>query len=196
MRATPHSLIVLVFAGLLGALTPARAAAQAAPVGGQPLDPEYADRVEQENRDEARRRQDLMHTSGACDLGCSEHEGIQIRPIPGTALVGVIHQASVDDGVLTVRIRFYNDGAEPARLTVDPTAGYETFFVRVGGERLLILKDEDGELEAKEPLEVDLKPGKVESWWAKFPAPPSGARAFDLEIPPIAPFANVPLEDD
>lgn len=195
MRATRRSLPALVFVALVGALTPARAAGQAAPVGGQPLDPEYADRVEEENRDEARRRQELMHTSGACDLGCSEHEGLQIRPIPGTALVGVVHQAGVDDGVLTIRLRFYNDGSEPARLTIDPAAAYETFVVRAGGETLRILRDEDGELEAKEPLAVDLKPGKVESWWAKFPAPPAGTRAFDLEIPPIAPFAGVPLDD-
>jgi hypothetical protein len=197
MRSTRFALFVLLLAALVGVPASARAmAVQANPVGGQPLDPEYADRVEEENRDEARRRQDLMHTSAACDLGCSEHEGIQTRPISGTSLVGVVHQASVDDGILTVRLRFYNDGAETARLTIDPTAGYEGFFVQVGGEKLLIVKDEEGELEAKEPLEVDLKPGKVESWWAKFPAPPAGTEAFDLEIPPVATFRDVPLEDD
>jgi hypothetical protein len=169
---------------------------QTNPIAGQPLDPEYEDRAAQEQRDDARKRQDLMHTSAACDLGCSEHEGLQTRPIPGTSLVGVVNQASVDDGVLTVRLRFYNDGAEPARLTVDPTGAYESFFVRVGGDRFTILRDDDGELEAKDPLAMDLKPGKVESWWAKFPAPAAGTEAFDLEIPPIAAFQGVPLEED
>jgi hypothetical protein len=169
--------------------------AQVAPVGGQPLDPEYADRIEAEQRDQRRRDQQGMHENAACELGCSDHEGIQTRAIPGTSLVGVVHQAKLDDDVLTLRFRFYNDGSEPARLTIDPTSAYESYFVQVGREKLFILKNEDGELDAKESLSSDLKPRKMETWWAKFPAPPAGTEAFDLEIPPVASFRNIPLED-
>jgi hypothetical protein len=72
----------------------------------------------------------------------------------------------------------------------------ETYFVEVSGEKLFILKDEGGELETKGRLEIDLKPGKMESWWAKFPAPPADADRFDLEIPPVATFRDIRVEDD
>lgn len=159
-------------------------------------DEEYDDRYEQEKREQRRKEQEAQQENSACELGCVEHEGLQTRGIPDTPLVAVIHEATRDDGVLTLRLRIYNDGAEPARLTIDPSNAYESFFVKVGEEKLSILKDEDGELEAKEPLEIDLKPGKMESWWAKFPAPSADSETFDLEIPPIATFTNVPIADD
>ncbi|CAN5867651.1 hypothetical protein BH20GEM1_BH20GEM1_15910 [soil metagenome] len=102
----------------------------------------------------------------------------------------------LDDDVVTMRLRFYNDGSEPARLTIDPLSAYESFYLQVGREKLFIRKDDDGELDAKEPVEMELKPGKMETWWAKFPAPSAGTEAFDLEIPPVATFRNIPLEDD
>ena len=166
------------------------------PVGGQPVEPEYGDRESQEQRDQRRKEQEALHGTDACELGCVEHEGLQTRGIPDTPLVGVVYQANRENGVMTLRLRFYNDGSEPARLTIDPSSDHEAFFVRVGQEKLFILKDEDGELEAKEPLELDLKPGKMESWWAKFPAPAADAEAFDLEVPPIATFTNVPIAGD
>ena len=42
---------------------------------------------------------------------------------------------------------------------------------------------------------MEIKPGKMETWWAKFPAPPAGTRRFDLEIPPVATFRDVRLDD-
>ncbi|HYO46430.1 MAG TPA: hypothetical protein VEY33_07045 [Gemmatimonadota bacterium] len=159
-------------------------------------DEEYDDRYERERREQRRKDQEAQHDNSACETGCVEHEGLQTRGIPDTPLVAVIHEATRDDGVLTLRLRFYNDGVEPARLTIDPTSDSEPFFVQVGPEKLFILTDEDGELDAKEPLEVDLKPGQMESWWAKFPAPAADTKTFDLEIPPIATFTNVPIVDD
>lgn len=165
----------------------------------------YRDRYEQQLRE--RHREELakleifatvkrQYVADPCGLGCGDHYGLQTRAIPGTPLVGVVYQANREDGVLTLRLRLYNDGSEPARLTIDPTSAYEAFFVRVGGEKLHILKGEDGELEAKESLEVDLEPGHMESWWANFRAPSLDSKAFDLEIPPIDPFRDVPLTDD
>jgi hypothetical protein len=169
-------------------------AVQQDPVGNRPLDPEYADQQEREQREQRRKDQEALHAANTCASGCVDHEGLQTRPIPGTTLVAVVHQAKLEDDGLTLRLRFYNDGAEPARLTIDPTTGYESFFVQVGREKLFIRKDEDGELDAKDPLALDLKPGKMESWWAKFPAPPEGTESFHLEIPPVAAFRSVPLE--
>jgi hypothetical protein len=40
-----------------------------------------------------------------------------------------------------------------------------------------------------------LEPGEIESWWARFPAPPLGATTFDLHIPTVT-FHDVQLEID
>lgn len=188
--------IVLVLAAIPLMPIAAHASLQQDPVGNRPLDPEYADQLEREEREQRRKEQEARHTVDACEFGCVEHEGLQTRAIPGTTLVAVVHQAKLEDDGLTLRLRFYNDGSEPARLTIDPTTDYESFFVQVGREKLFIRKDEDGELDAKDPLALDLKPGKMESWWAKFPAPPAGTESFHLEIPSVAAFRSVPLEDD
>jgi hypothetical protein len=166
------------------------------PVAGQPLDPNYGEQAEQERRDQVRREQDARRADDPCELGCGDYEGLQTRGVPDTPFVAVLHKTELDDGVMTVRLRFYNEGSEPARLTIDPMSASETYFVEVSGEKLFILKDEGGELETKGRLEIDLKPGKMESWWAKFPAPPADADRFDLEIPPVATFRDIRVEDD
>ena len=192
-----YSLLAAIL--LLSALLPAAAEAtsvQIDPVGGQPLDPNYVDQAERDRQNQRRQEQDERNAEDPCALGsCGDFEGLQVRGIPDTQLVGVLHRTEIDDGVLTVRLRFYNEGAEPARLSIDPTGAEDAFLLRVGAEEHPILRNEDGELEAKEPLNVEIEPGDMETWWAKFPAPPAGTRAFDLEIPPVATFRGVRLVD-
>lgn len=197
MRSLRLVPVVLSLASLSSMPIAARAMiVQQDPVAGQPLDPNYADQAERERQERQRQEQDERRVDDPCESGCGDHEGLQTRGIPDTQLVGVLNRTEFDDGVLTVRLRFYNEGAEPARLSIDPTGSEEAFILRAGGEEHQILRNEDGELEAKEPLDVEIKPGKMETWWAKFPAPPAGTHEFDLEIPPVATFRNVRLEDD
>ena len=174
----------------------ADAAVQQDPVGGAPLDANYADQAEQERRDQLRREQEERR-SGAdpCELGCGDYEGLQTRGIPGTSLVAVLHRTEIDGDVVTARMRFYNEGQTPAHLSIDPS-GEEAFVLRVGTEEYPILRNEDGEPESKDPLSMDLEPGEMETWWAKFPAPPAGTRWIDLEIPPAATFRDVRFESD
>lgn len=174
----------------------ARAAVQQDPVGGAPLDANYADRAEQERRAQLRKEEEERR-SGAdpCELGCGDYEGLQTRGIPGTSLVAVLHRTEVDDGVVTARLRFYNEGQTPAHLSIDPT-GEELFVLRVGSAEYPILRNEDGEPESKDPLSMEIEPGEMETWWAKFPAPPAGTRWIDLEIPPAASFLHVRFEAD
>lgn len=175
----------------------ARAAIQQDPVGGAALDPNYADQAEQERREQLRREQEERR-SGAddpCALGCGDYEGLQTRGIAGTSLVAVLHRTEIDDDVLTARLRFYNEGEAPAHLSIDPT-GEDVFVLRVGAEEYPILRNEDGEPEAKDPLSMELEPGEMETWWVKFPAPPAGTRRFDLVIPPAATFRDVRFDHD
>lgn len=175
----------------------ARAALQQDPVAGQALDPNYADQAERERRDQLRREQEERRgdDDDPCAMGCGDYEGLQTRGIPGTSLVAVLHRTEIDDGVLTARLRFYNEGETPAQLSIDP-AGEEPLVLRVGSEEYPILRNEDGEPEAKGTLSMELKPGKMETWWAKFPAPPAGTRRIDLQVPPAVTFRDVRIDTD
>jgi hypothetical protein len=174
----------------------ARAAVQQDPVGGAPLDANYADRAEQERRAQLRQEQEERRSgTDPCELGCGDYEGLQTRGVPGTSLVAVLHRTEIDGDVVTARLRFYNEGQTPAHLTIDPS-GEEVFVLRVGTEEYPILRNEDGEPESKDPLSIELEPGEMETWWAKFPAPPAGTRWIDLEIPPAVTFRQVRFDSD
>ena len=191
----PFLLVVALLAIPFLPLT-ARAAVQQDPVGGAPLDANYADRAEQERRAQLRQEQEERRSgTDPCELGCGDYEGLQTRGIPGTSLVAVLHRTEIDDDVVTARLRFYNEGQTPAHLRIDPS-GEEMFVLRAGTEEYPILRNEDGEPESKDPLSIELEPGEMETWWAKFPAPPAGTRWIDLEIPPAAMFSHVRFESD
>jgi hypothetical protein len=133
-----------------------------------------------------------------CGTGriCSDRgEGIQSQRIPDTGLMAVLHDIDDEKDGLVVRMRFYNDGPEPVRLRVDPTRAYDTYFIEVGGERRFILRDDEGALEAKEPLARVLDPGAMESWWAKFPPLERGAKILEITIPPASPFEAIAATD-
>ncbi|MGH7565592.1 MAG: hypothetical protein ACREK2_02060 [Gemmatimonadota bacterium] len=209
----PKSYFLLVVLGLLAIPSlPVAARAQVNPptdvnpATGELVEQHYADRYQVWLRDRRRRGQlaksekleemqerEAAYAADACGLGCSDHEGIQVRGIPGTSLAAVVYKAKLDDDVLILQLRFHNDGSDPARLTIDPPSAPEGFFVQVGEKKLFIIKGEDGELEAKKRLAVTLEAGEMESWWAQFPAPASGTKAFDLQIPAVT-FRDVPLK--
>ena len=175
---------------------------------GELFEQHYALRYQHQWRDQQRKTQlrrserllefrerDAKYAADACGLGCYLHEGLQVRGIPGTFLSVALYKALVDDDALTLQLRFHNDGAEPERLTIDPSETSESYYVQVGEGRLYILEDENGELESKGALNELLEPGEIESWWARFPAPPHGTTTFDLHLP-AATFRDVPLETD
>lgn len=152
-------------------------------------------RYERQWRDRRRFEEEQLHEHPGCP-GCNRRtEGIQSRPIGGTSLVAILNDVDLDDGVLTVRLRIYNDGSWPTRLTIDPEATYGLIFVRAGNEKLFILRNDHGDLVAKDRLDVELIPGGMESFWMDFPAPPEGTETFDIEISPIAPFEDLSLDD-
>lgn len=201
MRCVRLLPVALSFAAIPATPLAARAVQQEVVVW-RPAD-DYATRSERIRRDRIREEQDALQGNFAtvddayvedpCGFGCDDHLGLQSRGIPGTPLVAVVHEASREDGVLTLRLRFYNDGSEPARLRIDPAGDPEACFVRAGQAKLRVLEDEDGELEAKDPLDVALAPGEMESWWARFPAPPADTANIDVMIPPVAAFTDVPV---
>ena len=171
-------------------------------------EPYYATRYQQWFRDQQRkgqlarsqelldfREREMAYVADACGLGCDHHEGLQVQGIPGTFLSVALYKVLSDDDRLTVQLRFHNDGVVPARLTVDPSVAPGSFSIQIGEQRLPVRMDEDRQLESKGALDVVLQPGEIESWWARFPAPPAGATTFDLHIPAVT-FRDVPLDTD
>ena len=149
---------------------------------------ERLEQIEQEERNRereyAREKEWREPKPTGCQTGQFCPQSSEPIRMPGTGLMAVLHDIDVEDDALTVRIRFYNEGTEPATLAVDPTAAYDSFDVEVDGEKSFILRDDDGTLEAKESLARDLEPGGMESWWAHFPPLPPKAVSFDVVIPP------------
>lgn len=147
-------------------------------------------------REYAREKEWREPKPAGCQTGqfCLQRiEAIQSHGLPGSGLMAVLHDIDVGKDALTVRIRVYNEGTEPATLVLDPTASYDAFYVEVAGEKSFILRDEDGDLEAKKSFAGELDPGEMESWWAQFPPLPSQVVSFDIVIPPVPRFEGVPV---
>ena len=158
----------------------------------------HRERIEQEERNEERdyaREKELREPKPTrCQTGqfCLQSiESIQSHRVPGSGLMAVLHDIDVEEDALTIRLRFYNEGTETATLALDPTASYDAFYVVVGGEKNFILRDDDGELEAKNSFAGELDPGEMESWWARFHPLPAQAMSFDIVIPPVPRFQGI-----
>ena len=159
---------------------------------------ENRERIEQEKRNREREYEREKERRAPKPTGCQTgqfcpqgSEAIQSHGVPGTGLMAVLHDIDVGKNALTVRIRLYNEGTETATLALDATASYEAFYVEVDGEKSFILRDEDGDLEAKESFAGELDPGETESWWARFPPLPPETVSFDIVIPSLPRFEGV-----
>ena len=172
---------------------------------------EYRERIEQEKRNRERERERLFPKSSGCSTGamagfgdgllvpveCAPGEAeIQNHTVLASGLVAVLHDVDVEKDALIVRLRFLNHGAGPVTLVIDPSADYEAYFVEVDGARRFILRDDNGSFQAKKPIDGELEPGSMESWWAKFPPLPPDAESFDLVVPPAPRFEAVPVSPD
>lgn len=169
----------------------------------EPDDPylEIRERREHQQAEERRLKQEAeerlqQRRNDRLDASVYHGEGIQVHRIPGTSLTAVLHDIDLEEEFLMIRLRFYNDGEERTRLVIDPLTAYESFFVEVDDEKFFILRDAAGKLDAKRRLDLMLRPGAMESWWARFPPLPLDARAFHVVIPPVSPFLSVSVETD
>ena len=203
---------LLILGGLLlGPRAPALAQIQAAPRDPYISDLERRELIEQEKRNRERERERRFPKSSGCSTGamagfgdgllvpaeCAPGEaGIQSHTVPASGLVAVLQDVEVEKDAMNVRLRFFNDGAGPVTLVIDPAADYDAYFVEVDGARRFILRDDNGSLQAKKPIDGELEPGSMESWWARFPPLPPDAESFDVVVPPAPRFEAVPVNAD
>lgn len=122
---------------------------------------------------------------------------IQTQEPNGVAgLVAELFEATREDGVLTVKVRFRNTGTEEVYKGFETGHGdYSQFYVTAENQKYFVLKDSDGAPLAPKYLDVRLEPGQTSTWWAKFPAPPAGVTEFDLVMHDVPPFENIPITD-
>ncbi len=119
-------------------------------------------------------------------------------------VVGVVAELTEckrKDGVLTVKIRFRNTGAEKASFKLIDRRQYDELYATAGAKKYFVLRDSE-----KTPLAppddsfgqltVKLEPGAAWTWWAKYPAPPAEVQAINYYTSVTPPFDDVPITDN
>lgn len=121
---------------------------------------------------------------------------LQVQEVNAPGMQAELTEVTRKDGVLTVKLRFRNTGAEETYHNFDTGHGaYDRFYVTAGDQKFFVLKDTEGASLAPRYLTVSLDPGATSTWWAKFPAPPTSESTIDLVIPDAPPFEDVPIAD-
>lgn len=105
------------------------------------------------------------------------------------------------DGVLTIKVRYRNTGAQPVKIALtNEWREVDNFYVVAGNTKFLILKDTNkvpvmSTLNNFGALRPDLKPAGSFLFWAKYPAPPAEVKKVNLHTPHGPPFEDVPIAE-
>jgi len=105
----------------------------------------------------------------------------------------------VRNNILTVKIKFRNEGEESQKLG----AYYESCYImdETNQKKYFVLKDSDGKYIAGPKggdhkggyFEFTIEPSKSKGIWMKFPAPEKSPETISLSIPGVFPFEEVEL---
>ena len=105
------------------------------------------------------------------------------------------------DGVLTIKVRYRNSGAQPAKLSlISGGSEIDKYYVVAGSTKFLPLKDAQKVPLMSPPdhhgnLAPDLKPAGSFLFWAKYPAPPAEAKKVSFFTPKTPPFEDIPITE-
>lgn len=100
---------------------------------------------------------------------------------------------------LTAKVRLTNRGSENANAAVKYGEVY--LMDTAAGKKYEVLKDEKDNYIAyltsgwSYQWYDSMKPNETITLWMKFPAPPVEVRAISLQLPGMAPFEDVPIQD-
>lgn len=99
---------------------------------------------------------------------------------------------------LTAKVRLTNRGSENANAAVK----YDEVYLMdtAAGKKYEVLKDEKGQFIAYRTSGWNqwydsMKPNETTTLWMKFPAPGVEVKAITLQLPGMAPFEDVPIQD-
>lgn len=100
---------------------------------------------------------------------------------------------------LTAKVRLTNHGSENSNAAVKYG---EVYLMDTGaGKKYEVLKDEKDNYIAyltsgwSYQWYDSMKPNETITLWMKFPAPPAEVKAITLQLPGMAPFEDVPIQD-
>jgi hypothetical protein len=105
------------------------------------------------------------------------------------------------EGVLTVKMRYRNGGAQPVKVELmGDHRDADKYYVVAGSTKFLVLRDAQkvplmSTLNAHGGLAADLKPAGGFLVWAKYPAPPAEAKKFNFHTAHTPPFEDVPITE-
>lgn len=122
------------------------------------------------------------------------------RELDVEGVVANVIESNRKDGVLTVRVRFRNDGEKPAKLPLVNAQGYVHTYILSGKTKYALLQDDNGNQLATPRdgggwLEPTIKPKAAWSWWGKFPAPPADQKTYALYLKVGPPIDDIPIVD-
>ena len=122
------------------------------------------------------------------------------RELDLEGIVADVIESDRQDGVLSVRVRFRNNGEKPAKLQLVDAQGYVHTYVVSGNTKYPLLRDDRGNQiatprDAGGWLEPTIKPKATWSWWGKFPAPPADRKTYALYFKVGPPIENIPIVD-
>ena len=122
------------------------------------------------------------------------------RELDVEGVVADVIESDRKDGVLTVRVRFRNTGAKPAKLLLVDAQGYVHTYVLSGNTKYALLRDDRGNQVATPRdgggwLHPTIKPKANWSWWGKFPAPPADRKTYSLYLRVGPPIDDIPIVD-
>ena len=122
------------------------------------------------------------------------------RDLDVEGVVADVIESDRKDGVLTVRVRFRNEGSKPAKLSLVDAQGYVHTYTVSGKTKYQLIKDTSGK-EVASPrdgggwLEPTIKPKASFTWWGKFPAPPADRNTYSLYLKVGPPIDDIPIVD-
>ena len=122
------------------------------------------------------------------------------RELDVEGVVAEVIESDRKDGVLTVRVRFRNNGQKSAKLPLVDAQGYVHTYLVAGKTKYPLLRDDTGKQVATPRdgggwLEPTIKPKATWSWWGKFPAPPADRTNYTLYLKVGPPIDNIPILD-
>ena len=127
-------------------------------------------------------------------------KSLAIRELDVEGVVAEVIESDRKDGVLTVRVRFRNNGQKPAKLPLVDAQGYVHTYIVSGNTKYPLLRDDRGNQVATPRdgggwLEPTIKPKATWSWWGKFPAPPAERNTYTLYLKVGPPIDNIAIVD-
>ena len=122
------------------------------------------------------------------------------RELDVDGVTAEVIESARKDGVLTVRVRFRNNGEKPAKLSLVDAQGYVHTYIAAGDTKYPLIRDERGNQVATPRdgggwLEPTIKPKATWSWWGKFPAPPADRKTYSLYLKVGPPIDDIPIID-